>query len=386
MTIQIDQAFITRTLQDMVRINSVNPGLDDLGAGEAQVAHWLADRCRDLHFEVELQETGRNRPNVIARWRGTGGGKSLLLTGHTDTVSLENMTGDPLDGRVEGGRLYGRGAYDMKGGLAAILGAAEALRRAGFVPRGDLILAFVTDEEYLSIGTDALVKVVKADAAILTEPTELRLCVAHKGFAWINLVTHGRAAHGSLYDEGVDAIAHMGRLLAAMERFERETFAARQHPLLGRASAHASMISGGLGLSTYPDRARLHVEHRLLPDQTGEDALDLWRREIEALHAADPRFNADIELEFYRPGYEISLDAPIVQALESAAAGVTGQTPDVYGMWAWLDSAILGRAGIPTVIYGPGGDGAHAAVEWVELESVFTCARVLAQATRTWAG
>lgn len=380
----INAELTTRWLQAMVRINSVNPGLDDLGAGEERVAAWLADTCRSLGFEVELQPTERDRPNVIARWRGTGGGKSILLTGHTDTVSLANMTGDPLDGRIEGDRLYGRGAYDMKGGLAAILGAVEALRRDGFQPRGDVILGFVTDEEYLSVGTDALVKQVKADAAILTEPTELRLCIAHKGFAWINLVTRGKATHGSLYETGVDAIAHMGRLLAVLERFERDIFPARHHALLGRPSVHASMISGGLGLSTYPDRARLSVEHRLLPDQTGDDALAWWRREIDALKRADPRFAAEVELEFYRPGYEIPLTAPIVQTAWRAALSVLGTAPEIYGMWAWLDSAILGRANIPTVIIGPSGEGAHAAVEWVSLSSVFTCARILANAVQEW--
>ncbi len=380
----IDKELTTRLLQDMVRINSVNPGLDDLGAGETDVAAWIADLCRSWGLDVELQETAYERPNVIATWRGTGGGQSVLLTGHTDTVSLENMLGDPLDGRVEGNRLYGRGSYDMKGGLASILGAVEALRREGFQPRGDVILGFVTDEEYLSIGTDALVQHIKPDAAILTEPTELRLCIAHKGFAWINLVTHGVAGHGSLYQTGVDAIAHMGRLLAALERFEREIFPARQHPLLGRASAHASMISGGLGLSTYPDHARLQVEHRLLPDETGDDVLTLWEDVLDVLTDADSRFNGEVELEFYRPGYEIALDAPIVQTVQNAATEIMGKAPEVYGMWAWLDSAILGRAGIPTVIFGPGGRGAHAAVEWVNLDDVFTCAQVLADAVKAW--
>jgi len=380
----IDKELTTRLLQDMVRINSVNPGLDDLGAGETDVAAWIADLCRSWGLDVELQETAYERPNVIATWRGTGGGQSVLLTGHTDTVSLENMLGDPLDGRVEGNRLYGRGSYDMKGGLASILGAVEALRREGFQPRGDVILGFVTDEEYLSIGTDALVQHIKPDAAILTEPTELRLCIAHKGFAWINLVTHGVAGHGSLYQTGVDAIATMGRLLAALARFEREIFPARQHPLLGRASAHASMISGGLGLSTYPDHARLQVEHRLLPDETGDDVLTLWEDVLDVLTDADSRFNGEVELEFYRPGYEIALDAPIVQTVQNAATEIMGKAPEVYGMWAWLDSAILGRAGIPTVIFGPGGRGAHAAVEWVNLDDVFTCAQVLADAVKAW--
>jgi len=382
----INTDLTTQLLQQLVQINSVNPGLDDLGPGEAQVAAWLADLCRAWGLDVELQQTDRDRPNVIARWRGTGGGRSVLLTGHTDTVSLENMLDDPLDGRIEDNRLYGRGSYDMKGGLAAILGAVEALQRAGFQPRGDIILGFVTDEEYLSVGMDALVKEVQADAAILTEPTELRLCVAHKGFAWVNLTTQGRAAHGSLYHTGIDAIVHMGRLLNVIERFERETALKTQNLLLGRESIHASMISGGIGLSTYPDRARLQVEHRLLPGQTGEDVLNWWQQQIDEIQREDPHFTAEVELEFHRPGYEIALDAPIVQTVERAATAAMGKEPAIYGMWAWLDSAILGRAGIPTVIIGPGGEGAHAAVEWVSLDDVFTCARIIADAVQAWAG
>jgi acetylornithine deacetylase len=380
----LDRSNITTWLRDLVRINSVNPGLAEGGAGELHIAHWLADWCRERGLEVELQDSAPGRPNVIARWRGSGGGRSILLTGHTDTVSLENMDGDPLDARIDGDRLYGRGSFDMKGGLAAILGAVDVLQRGGFQPTGDVWLGFVTDEEFLSIGTDALVKRVKPDAAILTEPTGGRICVAHKGFAWLTLTTDGTARHGSLYDEGVDAIAHMGRVLQAMERFERDEFPQRAHPLVGRGSVHASTIGGGLGLSTYPDRCRLQVEHRLLPDQTADDVMALWQSEIDALHSADPNFHATVELDFYRPGYEIDRDAPIVRALHAAAQRVTDAEPTYFGMWAWLDSAILGRAGIPTVILGPGGDGAHAPVEWVSLESVFTCAAILAETVPEW--
>jgi acetylornithine deacetylase len=319
---------------------------------------------------------------VIARRRGKGKGRSILLTGHTDTVSVENMKGDPFDARIENGRLYGRGSIDMKGGLAAILGAAAALRDQPL--DGDVWLGFVTDEEYASIGMDALVRLIHPNAAILTEPTEDEIVLAHKGFAWLTLTTIGKAAHGSLYERGVDAVTHMGRLLNALERMEREIFPQREHPLVGRASAHASMIMGGLGLSTYPDRCRVEIEHRLLPDQPVEDVINLWEGEIGRLNAADPDFNASVEVDFTRPGYEIDRNAPIVQALSQAYRTVTHAEPTFSGMFAWLDSAILGRAGIPTAIYGPKGEGAHAAVEYVELESVFRCAEVIAEAVTRW--
>lgn len=378
----IDTDIVTLWLRDMVRIDSVNPVLAEGGVGESVIADWLAKVCEDLGFEVQFQETAPGRPNVIARRRGSPDAPSLLLTGHTDTVSTQNMDGDPFDARIEDGKLYGRGSYDMKGGLASILGAALALRDHDLP--GDLWLGFVTDEEYASIGMDALVRHIHPDAAILTEPTDDDIGLAHKGFAWLTLTTLGKAAHGSLYEAGVDAIAHMGRLLGVLEQMERDVFPRSTHPLLGRASAHASMIMGGLGLSTYPDRCRLEIEHRLLPSETIEDLVAYWESAISRLSAADPDFNAAVEVDFTRPGYEISQSAPIVQTLGQAYRGVTRTEPKFGGMFGWLDSAILGRAGIPTAIYGPRGEGAHAAVEYVELDSVYRCAAVLADAVTRW--
>jgi acetylornithine deacetylase len=176
----------------------------------------------------------------------------------------------------------------------------------------------------------------------------------------------------------------MGRLLAAIDMMEEDILPQRTHALLGRPSVHASLISGGLGLSTFPDSCRLQIEHRLLPDETGETALSLWHETLDRLSQSVPNFRADVTLDVYRPGYEIDRNAPIVRTLRNAIVDVAGEAPEYYGMWAWLDSAILGRAGIPTVIFGPGGAGAHAAVEYVELEDVFTCAAAIAQATADW--
>ncbi|GAB4475815.1 MAG: ArgE/DapE family deacylase [Anaerolineae bacterium] len=383
---EIDTTATTRFLSDLVHINSINPDLSPGGPGEGEAAAWLAGVCRELGLEVRLQETAPGRPNVIARWPGTGEGRSLLLTGHTDVVSVDHMTIAPFEPRIEAGRMYGRGTLDMKGGLAAILGAVEALRRGGFQPAGDLILGFVTDEEYVSIGTEALVQVVHADAAILTEPTDARICTAHRGYAWLTLQTTGRAAHGSLYDVGVDAIAHMGRLLAEMERLEREVLPRRTHPLLGRASVHASRIAGGIGWSTYADGCRLEIEHRLLPGEAGAGVVAIWEEAIARLHDADPDFSAAVTLNFERPGYEIASDAAVVRAVREAYRSAVGREPAIMGMRAWLDSAILGAAGIPTVILGPGGEGMHAAVEYVNLDDVFLCAAVIAEAAARWAG
>ncbi len=382
----VDAGRITQYLADMIHIDSVNPALVPGGAGEAAMAAWLAHLCETLGLEVSVQEVAPGRPNVIARWPGRGGGRSLLLTGHTDVVGVENMSVAPFTPRIEAGRLYGRGAFDMKGGLASILGAVLALQAGGFEPAGDLILGFVVDEEHASIGTEALVEAVQPDAAILTEPTGLQVCIAHKGFAWLTLNTQGKAAHGSLHEQGIDAIAHMGRVLRELERIDREVLSRRSHPLLGRPSVHASLIDGGLELSTYPDRCRLQIEHRMLPDETGDQLLTLWEERLRNLQAEDPQFSATVEIGLARPGHEVGREVPIVQTVHRACAQALGEEAAYFGMPGWLDSAILSAAGIPTITFGPGGDGAHAAVEYVQIESVHRCAAVLAEATALWMG
>jgi acetylornithine deacetylase len=380
----IDIEQITRYLAEMVAINSINPSIASDGPGEAGVAAWLLDICQTLGLETKIQEVAPGRPNVIARWPGTGNGRSLLLTGHTDIVQVDNMLIEPFEPRIQDGKMYGRGTLDMKSGLAAILGAVAALRQSNFQPAGDVILAFVADEEFSSLGTKALLNEVRTDGAILTEPSNLSVAVAHKGFAWVTLATQGKAAHGSLYNVGIDAIAHMGRLLGELERMERDVFSLRNHPLLGRSSAHASLIDGGIGASTYPDACTMKVEHRPLPDETAEDVIALWQGVIEKLSAADPNFSATVTLDLFQPGYELDPHTPLVRTVEEACKTILGSMPMVRGMFGWLDSALLSLAGIPTVIIGPGGEGAHANVEYVELEKVFLCADVIAESMVQW--
>jgi len=383
-TWEIDRERIAQSLCEMISIDSINPDLVPGGAGEAEIASWLASTCRELGLEVRTPETAPGRPNVIARWPGSRGGRSLLLTGHMDIVSVEGMEIDPFAPRLEDGKVYGRGAFDMKGGLAAMLGAAAALRSGGFRPEGDLLLGFVTDEEYKSIGTEALVREVRAEAAILTEPTALKICVAHKGFAWLVIVTHGKAAHGSSFREGIDAIASMGRLLQFMRELEQDVLPKKHHELLQRPSVHAGSIQGGLGISIYPDHCELQVEHRLLPGELPEQTMKTWEAELARLRAEDSTFEADIRMELSRPGYELSRDVPIVRALDDSLREIDGSEPAYAGSSGWLDSALLGAAGIPTVIFGPRGGGAHAAVEWVDLESVYRCSEILATTASRW--
>jgi acetylornithine deacetylase len=366
-------------LSRLVAIDSVNPDLDPGGAGEGEIASFVAGWLERAGLEVVLQETAPGRPNVVAAVRGTGGGKSLMLNAHTDTVGYGGME-RPLEPSVEGNRLYGRGAFDMKGSLAAIMLAAAELAKNP--PRGHVLVTAVTDEEYASLGTQAVVATWRADASIVTEPTGLDLCVAHKGFVWLDVETHGVAAHGSRPDLGVDAIAKMGKVLVGVEQLDRALRAAPAHPLLASGSIHASLIEGGIELSTYPDRCLLQVERRTIPGETA-DAVEAQLTGIVAgLAASDPDLKATVRRGLVRDPFEVSEDEPIVQIVGKHAAAITGRQPAIAGEAGWMDSAFLAAAGIPTVIFGPDGEGAHAAVEWVNLDHVEQCRQVYLAAAR----
>ncbi|MEO7909107.1 MAG: M20/M25/M40 family metallo-hydrolase [Roseiflexaceae bacterium] len=379
----------TDLLAQLVAIDSRNPLLDAQGPGEVTIAAAVAAYLRSAGLDVTLVETVPGRPSVIARLCGTGDRPALLLNAHLDTVGFGAMAA-PLVPRIEDGRLYGRGAYDMKGGLAAMLAAAAQLAQSPPL-RGDLIITAVADEEHASIGTESVIvhlrdAGVRVDAAIVTEPTDLQLCVAHKGFAWAGITSHGRAAHGSRRADGVDAIAHMGRVLAALERLDAQLQERQAHPLLGHGSLHAALISGGSELSTYPARCRLDLERRTLPGETAESVVAELEAIVHELSAHDSHFSAAAELTLFRPPLETGLDQPIVVALARAGQQTIGQPLPIIGATFWMDAALLGAAGIPTAIFGPRGAGLHADVEWVDLASVQACADVLVATARSFCG
>jgi acetylornithine deacetylase len=346
---------------ELVRIDSVNPDLVPGGAGEGEIARFVADWLDGAGLQVETKEIAPGRFNVVGIARGSGDGRSLLLNAHMDTVGVGGME-DPFEPRTDGGRLYGRGAYDMKASLAAIMltGAQAARNRL----RGDVIVTAVCDEEVGSIGSEAVAGSYEADAAIVAEPTEERLAVAHRGFAWIEFETLGRAAHGSRPDLGEDAIVRMGHVLVRLEALDRALRERAPHRLLGTSSAHASTIDGGIELSTYPDRCLLRAERRTLPGETQEHV------EVEARGLLG-ELDGSAHVTFFREPFEVHEDAEIVALVSGHAHG-----PEIIGVPYWADSALFAAAGIPTVVFGPRGDGAHAAVEWVETASAERCAEV----------
>jgi acetylornithine deacetylase len=360
-------------LGELVAIDSVNPALVAGGAGEAEIAAFIAGWARGADLEAQLLEQTAGRPSVIVRCRGTGGGRALLLCGHTDTVAVARMA-DPHLPRVDGDRLYGRGAYDMKAGLAAALVACRAAAELELA--GDVVVAAVADEEHASIGVREALDSIRTDAAIVTEPTELEIAVAHKGFVWAEIEVAGRAAHGSLPRLGVDAIAKAGPILTAIGDLDR-SLGEDGHPLVGRGSVHASTIAGGVELSSYPERCVIGLERRTLPGQTATQVEAELDSLLERCRASDPAFEAERRTLLVREPFEISPDAEIVSALAAAATAVDGERHPIAGASGWADSSFIAAAGIPTVLFGPRGEGAHALEEWVSITDTETVARTL---------
>ena len=365
---------ITNLLQQLVSINSINPDLVADGPGEGEIAGFVANWLTKAGLEVEIDEPEPGRPSVIGIVRGTGGGRSLLLNAHMDTVGVAGME-RPHEPSIIGGRLYGRGAYDMKAGLASIMYAAANARKLNL--HGDVIVTAVSDEEYASIGTSSVVKRCRADAAIVTEPTELDIYIAHKGFVWLEVETMGTAAHGSRPDLGVDAIVKMGKVLTDLEELDRSLRAQPSHRLLKSGSVHASLITGGQELSSYPDHCKLGIERRTIPGETQESVEAEIQGIFDHIARTDPDFKASARTTLVREPFEVPEDELIVQVVRRQATALLGRKPAIGSGTAWMDAALLSAAGIPTVIFGPGGEGAHAVVEWADLEQLEQCSEVL---------
>jgi len=367
-------ADVESLLAELVRIDSVNPDLVPGAAGERSIALFIADWAGRHGLDVEVIEPAPGRHSVVAVARGSGGGRSLMLNGHLDTVGVAGMD-DPFGACVEAGRLYGRGAYDMKSGLAACLWAAVRAKERRL--RGDVIVACVADEEVASLGMHAVLATWGADAAIVAEPTGLDVCVAHKGFVWLEVQVQGRAAHGSRPDLGVDAIAKAGQILTGVQDLDRALREGTRHPLLGTGSVHVSRIGGGQEMSSYPERCSIGIERRIVPGETVEGVEAELQAILDSAAGRDPAFHAERRTTLARDPFAASPDALIVGLLRRHAAHATGHERRVYGDTPWMDAALIVAAGIPTVVFGPGGAGAHATEEWADLESVRLCADVL---------
>ena len=376
-----DAVALTRAL---VAIDSQNPSLVPDAPGEGACARLLARVLREWGFRVELQTVAPGRPNVVARI-GTPGGRTLMLNGHLDTVGVTGMTHAPWDPEMRDGRVYGRGSADMKSGVAAM--CAAAWRAAGAGAKGEVIVTAVVDEEFESIGTRALIDAgITADAAIVTEPTRLAICPAHKGFAWADLEVRGVAAHGSRHDVGVDAIALASLVVADLEAYQQSVLSRRRHELLGRPSLHASFIRGGTGLSTYPDRCTVQFERRTIPGESAADFTTELEDAVRRVRALRPELDATVSAGFSQQPNEVPPTHAIVAALESALVR-QGRAAPIEGLSCWTDAAILTAAGIPAVCFGPGDIAvAHAPNEFVPVNEVQAATDTLEMVIHSWFG
>jgi acetylornithine deacetylase len=350
----------------------------DDGPGEEIIGSVLADLMEDLGLNVTTIDLAPGRVNVVGILPGTGTGRSLILNGHMDTVGVDEMK-DPFSGKVEDGRIYGRGSQDMKGSLAAMLGSIKALVDGGVTLAGDLIITAVADEENQSLGTIELVKSLKADAAIVTEPTDLQIVSSHRGWIWYEVEVEGKAAHGSRFQDGRDAILLMGRFLVELEKLSTELVQRPGHPLTGPPSIHTSLIKGGSDMCTYPPRCTVSIERRTVSGETEPQVAQEIQGIISAIKEADSDFNAKIKLIAERSPLDTDPESGVMRALKEAYQKQQGKPAVITGAAYWTDAALLAEAGMESVLIGPTGKGLHSEEEWVELDSVYALAQILAE-------
>ncbi|MBG6059630.1 succinyl-diaminopimelate desuccinylase [Cryobacterium sp. MP_M5] len=363
-------------MRRLIGIDSVNPDLVPGAAGEVAIADWCARWLEGHGFEVHRLEERPGRPSIVAIFRGSGGGRSLMLNGHLDTVGVAGYDGDPFSGERRGGRVLGRGAFDMKGGVAAILVAAARASAAGLP--GDVLVTLVADEEFGSLGTMEVLRSHRADAAIVAEPSELCLTLAHRGFAWFELELIGLAAHGSQPERGVDAIAHAGLVLRALDGLREQIEAGPAHPLLGHGTVRVSMIRGGTDAATVAATCTLTIERRTLPGETPDDVEAELRGLLTAIAERTADFRFRLTRLVARAAFEADPDWSIVRLARAEAGRVLGHPPATRGEPFWTDAGLLHEAGIPCLVIGVAGGGAHAAEEWAEEVSVLQLTEILA--------
>jgi succinyl-diaminopimelate desuccinylase len=372
---------VVELTRELIRIDSINPDLVPGAAGEAEIAKWCAAWLSTLGFAVQ-QVGSAERPSIIGIARGTGGGKSLMLNGHLDTVGVAGYDGDPFSAEVREGNVYGRGAFDTKAGVAAIMVAAARVATAKLA--GDVIVTLVSDEEFSSQGTQDVLAAITADAVIISEPSEMHLVVAHRGFAWFEIELTGLAAHGSMPQQGVDAIVHAGFVTRALDDLGSRLESAPPHPQLGHSAVRVSMISGGTDAATVADSCTLTIERRMLPGEIPDSVEAELRDLLDILAAAHADFQFELRRLVARGAFEADANGPIVRAVADSAERVLGRPAALRGEPFWTDAGLILEAGIPCLLIGVDGGGAHAATEWVTVESIEQLTDVLEGASRTF--
>jgi acetylornithine deacetylase/succinyl-diaminopimelate desuccinylase-like protein len=371
-------------LCDLVRIESVTPWLVPGGSGEAAIVRYLASYLEDLGVDFEIDEIEPGRFNLVAAVSGPHSGPTLCLNAHADTVGYDNWRAEALHPRRDGDRLYGLGAADDKAGCAAMLLTLKSLA-ASPPAAGTLVAAFVADEEALSIGTEKLVQRPGIDAAIVIEPHGLdEVVVAHQGFGWIDVITQGVAAHGSAPEQGVDSIAHMSQVIAALLALDAEAYAPTAGAPCGKTVFHTSTISGGTDYATYPTQTTLGIEIGTQPGEHLADRVAEIEKIFADLAAADDTFRGDLVVKLEREPFTSTGHEALLATLNGAFERARGRVPTEVGLNAWTDAALLQSAGIPTVLIGPAGGNLHAPGEWVSVSELGQLCCILESAARAY--
>jgi len=384
--LKIDRDDVTRLLKKLIEIESVNPSVEG-GIGEVEISNFIAGHLKSIGMEVYTQDVVDDRFNVIGILRGEGGGRNLMMNGHTDTVGVKGMTIDPFKPFIENDNMHGRGACDMKGPLAGMITAVKALVNSGIKLDGDLLISAVVDEEYESIGTEKLIQEYRSDAVIVEEPTNFQIGISHKGFVWLEIETLGKAAHGSVPEKGIDAIAKMAKIISRIPSLEK-AYAKKKHDLVGVPKIHTSMIEGGSEWSIVPDFCRLKLERRTIPGETSSIVIDEFNQILKELSAEDPLFSAKVKKIFEGQPMEIASDEAIVTNLRLAVQEIRRTEPRILGEPYWTDASIfVNNASIPACLFGPGDIGlAHSADEFIKIGDVVDSAKIYALTAQTFCG
>jgi acetylornithine deacetylase/succinyl-diaminopimelate desuccinylase family protein len=357
--------------QQLIRIDSSNPNLSRAGgAGEGAIANYITAWLDHRDIESHRLENTAGRPSIVGIVRGRGGGKSLMLNGHIDTVTTIGYKGDPFNPEIHDGSIYGRGAFDMKCGIASALVTLVRCQAAHL--SGDVLVAAVADEEHLSMGTTEILEAGwTADGAVVCEPTQQFVTLDHNGFVWIEVDILGKAAHGSRYDLGVDAISKAGHFLAKIDRYAQELLKRTPTSECGTGSLHASLIQGGEEISSYPAKCTIGIERRTVPGETPEAIEAEFQEILDHIKDTVEDFKYNFRVTMSRPPFHVDQENCFVKSALTSIRKSLNKPVEIKAERAWTDCALLSEKGIPALLFGCDGGGAHAATEWATIKSVY---------------
>jgi acetylornithine deacetylase/succinyl-diaminopimelate desuccinylase len=380
----INEDEVVNLTRELIRIPShcQTPG------GETEVAEFIFNWLKKEGIEdLELKPVIDGRPNVIARIKGTGGGPSLMLNGHMDTVPPYDMIIEPFNPVIKDGRIYGRGTCDMKGPLASMMMAMAAIKRADVTLKGDLIFTAVINEEMRSEGTeDIILSGLKADGAIVGEPTNLQIAAGHRGLEWLEVVIYGKAAHGGNPEKGINAISKAADFIKEVENNLIPQLKTRAHPLVGEPILNFGVIHGGDQPSTVAPKCIIQIDRRWTPNETLEQVFQDFYDIFEKLSQKDPQFKAELKriptnmATMDHMPVTIDLKHSLVTTLRGVIEEVTGNPPQVGALGGWTDASLLYNFGkIPALNFGPGSmEQAHTVDEYIEIDQLLPAAVIYA--------